>query len=156
MNALKSSRQEAIARVIRSGGIGSQEELAERLGGLGFAATQATISRDLEQLGAIKVRHSGQSRYALPETPPPPRSLAGEPRLKVVLRDWVRTVTPAANLVVIRTPPGSAHIVGVTLDHSDLEDAIGTICGDDTIFVATPSADAAQALCERLVELGGL
>ena len=66
MNALKSSRQEAIARVIRSGGIGSQEELAERLGGLGFTATQATISRDLEQLGAIKVRHSGQSRYALP------------------------------------------------------------------------------------------
>ena len=76
--------------------------------------------------------------------------------MKVVLRDWVRTVTPAANLVVIRTPPGSAHIVGVTLDHSDLEDVMGTICGDDTIFVATPSADAAQALCARLVELGGL
>jgi len=156
MNALKSSRQEAIARVIRSGGIASQEELAERLGGLGFAATQATISRDLEQLGAIKVRHSGQSRYALPETPPPPRSLAGEPRLKAVFRDWVRQITPAGNLVVIKTPPGSAHIVGVTLDHSDLADVVGTICGDDTIFIATPSADAAQALTARLAELGGL
>jgi len=156
MNALKSSRQEAIARVIRSGGIGSQEELAERLGGLGFTATQATISRDLEQLGAIKVRHSGQSRYALPETPPPPRSLAGEPRLKAVLRDWVREITPAANLVVIKTPPGSAHIVGVTLDHSDLQDVLGTICGDDTVFVATPSASGARALSEKLADLGGL
>lgn len=156
MNALKSSRQEAIARVIRSGGIASQEELAERLGGLGFVATQATISRDLEQLGAIKVRHSGQSRYALPETPPPPRSLAGEPRLRVVFRDWVRDLTPAGNLVVIRTPPGSAHIVGVTLDHSALADVVGTICGDDTIFVATPSVKKAEALAAKLTELSGL
>ena len=156
MNALKSSRQEAIARILRSGGIASQEELAERLGGLGFVATQATISRDLEQLGAIKVRHSGQSRYALPETPPPPRSLAGEPRLRVVFRDWVRDLTPAGNLVVIRTPPGSAHIVGVTLDHSALADVVGTICGDDTIFVATPSGKKAEALAAKLTELSGL
>lgn len=156
MNALKSSRQEAIARVIRSGAIASQEELAERIGGLGFVATQATISRDLEQLGAIKVRHSGQSRYALPETPPPPRTMAGEPRLRVVFRDWVRAITPAGNLVIIKTPPGSAHIVGVTLDHSDLADVVGTICGDDTIFIATPSVEAAEALTTKLAQLGGL
>ena len=82
--------------------------------------------------------------------------MAGEPRLRVVFRDWVRAITPAGNLVVIKTPPGSAHIVGVTLDHSDLQDVLGTICGDDTVFVATPSASGARALSEKLADLGGL
>ena len=153
MNALKSSRQEAIAQVIRSGGIGSQEELAERLAGLGFTATQATISRDLEQLGAIKVRKSGQSSYALPEGGAP---TTGDPLMQLVFRDWVQEIAVAGNLVVIKTPPGSAHLVGVSLDQGGLADVVGTICGDDTIFVATPGSEAAHSLREKLAELAGI
>jgi transcriptional regulator of arginine metabolism len=144
----KERRQRTIADLIRSHALASQEELAERLGSLGYAVTQATISRDLEQLGAVKVRREGHLGYALPDqvrdTP--------APRLSAVLRDWVRSVDPAANLVVIKTPPGSAHLVGVVLDQSGLAEIVGTICGDDTIFIATRSAEDANALAAKLEE----
>jgi transcriptional regulator of arginine metabolism len=143
---LKERRQRAIADLIRSNALSSQEELAERLGSLGFATTQATISRDLEQIGAVKLRRNGQLSYALPEgarTEP-------SPRLSSVFRDWVRSIEPAANLVVIKTPPGSAHLVGVALDNSDLSEVLGTICGDDTIFVACRSGGEAAALSSKL------
>ena len=70
--------------------------------------------------------------------------------LATVFRDWVRSVEPAGNLVVIKTPPGSAHLVGVVLDDSDIAEIVGTICGDDTIFVACRGAAEAQALSLRL------
>jgi transcriptional regulator of arginine metabolism len=145
MTDLKERRQCAIADLIRSNALSSQEELAEQLGSLGFAVTQATISRDLEQIGAVKVRRQGQLSYALPDVP-----RNGSSRLATVFRDWVQSVQAAANLVVIRTPPGSAHLVGVALDNSDLFEIVGTICGDDTIFVACRSAAEAQALSSKL------
>ena len=147
MSALKERRQRAIADLIRGQALANQEQLAERLADLGFAATQATISRDLEQIGAVKVRCNGQLSYAL----------AGEvrsgpgPRLAAVLRDWVRSIEPAANLVVIRTPPGSAHLVGVALDGSELPEIVGTICGDDTIFVACRAPGEAETLAVKLL-----
>jgi transcriptional regulator of arginine metabolism len=147
MAELKERRQRTIADLIRSHALASQEELAERLGSMGYAVTQATISRDLEQLGAVKVRRDGQLSYALPEQVRD----APAPRLAAVLRDWVRAVEPAGNLVVIKTPPGSAHLVGVALDQSPPPQVVGTICGDDTIFVAARSAAAAQALAAELL-----
>ena len=152
MTDLKERRQRAIADLIRSAALSSQEELADRLGSLGFAVTQATISRDLEQIGAVKIRRNGEFSYALAEE----RRNGGLAPLAAVFRDWVRTVEPAGTLVVIKTPPGSAHLVGVVLDQSDLPAIAGTICGDDTIFVATPSAAAAQSLSTKLAELAGL
>ena len=146
MTDLKERRQRAIADLIRSDALSSQEELADRLGSLGFAATQATISRDLEQIGAVKLRREGQLSYALAEGP----RNGASPRIAAVFRDWVQSVEPAANLVVIKTPPGSAHLVGVALDHSDLPEIVGTICGDDTIFVACRSAAEARALSSKL------
>lgn len=145
MTDLKERRQRAIADLIRGHALSSQEELADRLGSLGFAVTQATISRDLEQIGAVKVRREGQLSYALPEV-----SGAAPPRLAAVFRDWVRSLEPAGNLVVIRTPPGSAHLVGVVLDQSELPEIVGTICGDDTIFIACASSEEAGALCSKL------
>lgn len=142
MNDLKERRRRAIADLIRSDALSSQEELAERLGALGFAATQATISRDLEQIGAVKVRRDGHLSYTLPEAI---ASGAG-PRLAAVFRDWVRSIDTAANLVVIKTPPGSAHLLGVALDNSDLPQIVGTICGDDTTFIACRSPEEAEAL----------
>jgi transcriptional regulator of arginine metabolism len=146
MTDLKERRQRAIADLIRSSALSSQEELSDRLGSLGFAATQATISRDLEQIGAIKLRQEGQLSYALPQSP----RNGASPRVAAVFRDWVQSVEAAANLVVIKTPPGSAHLVGVALDSSNLAEIVGTICGDDTIFVACRSATEAQALSSKL------
>ena len=142
----KDDRQRAIADLIRGQRLASQEDLAERLASLGYAVTQATISRDLDQLGAVKVRRSGQVSYALPDQV---QSTAG-PRLAAVFRDWVRSIDCAANLVVIKTPPGSAHLVGFALDQSDLPEIVGTICGDDTIFVACRDASVADDLAAKL------
>ena len=150
MSEYKEQRQRALAELIRSNALASQDELAERLAGLGFAVTQATISRDLDQLGAVKVRRSGQVSYALPEQV---RGSTG-PRLAAVLRDWVRSIDVAANLVVVKTPPGSAHLIGVALDQSDLPEVVGTICGDDTIFIACRETAEAQALAAKF--RGGL
>ena len=146
MADLKERRQRAIADLIRANPVANQEELAERLGSLGFAVTQATISRDLDQIGALKVRRNGQLSYSLPDEV---RSRPS-PRLASVFRDWVRSVEAAASMVVIKTPPGSAHLVGVVLDQSDLPEIAGTICGDDTIFVACRSAAEAQVLTSKL------
>jgi transcriptional regulator of arginine metabolism len=146
MTDLKERRQRAIADLVRGQTLSSQEELADRLGSLGFAVTQATISRDLEQLGAIKVRRDGQLSYALPQA----ARNGPSSRLAAVFRDWVQSVEPAGNLVVIRTPPGSAHLVGVALDESALPEIVGTICGDDTMFVACRSEAAADMLCAKL------
>jgi transcriptional regulator of arginine metabolism len=141
----KERRQRTIADLIRSHALASQEELAERLNAMGYAVTQATISRDLEQLGAMKVRRDGRLGYTLPDQVRD----APSPRLASMLRDWVRSVEPAANLVVLKTPPGSAHLVGVALDQSALPEIVGTICGDDTVFVAARSGGEAEALAAK-------
>lgn len=135
-----------MADLIRGGALSSQEELAERLSQLGFAVTQATISRDLEQIGAVKVRRGGQLSYALQDQP----QGIGGPRLAALLRDFVLSIDAAANLLVIKTPPGSAHLIGVALDQSDMAEIVGTICGDDTIFAACRSASDADAIAAKL------
>jgi transcriptional regulator of arginine metabolism len=146
MTDLKERRHRAIADLIRGGALSSQEELAERLSGLGFAVTQATISRDLEQIGAVKVRRAGQLSYALPEQV---QAFPGS-GLPSLLRDFVQSIDIAANLVVLKTPPGSAHLIGVALDNSALSEIVGTICGDDTIFIACASNDRAAELATKL------
>ena len=150
MSELKERRLRAVADLIRTEALASQEEVAERLSGLGFSVTQATVSRDLEQLGALKIRRDGHISYALPgkigESPAPSR-LAG------VIRDWVRSVDLAANLAVLKTPPGSAHLVGVALDEAALPEVVGTICGDDTLFVACRTSEDAAALAHILNSL---
>ena len=148
MTELKERRQRAIADLIRSRALASQEELAERLTKQGFAVTQATISRDLEQIGAVKVRRDGQLSYSLPDQVRD----AATPKLAAVFRDWVRSIDPAGNLVVIKTPPGSAHLVGVALDGAEMPEVVGTICGDDTIFVACRTEKAGKKLARTLSE----
>lgn len=131
MNA-KDQRRTLIADWLRGGGVGGQEALVARLGAAGFAATQATVSRDLEALGAVKVRRDGAVRYLLAE------SFGGgaSPRLGAMLAQWVVSMTTAGALLVLRTPPGSANIVAHAIDQAGLAEVAGTIAGDDTIFVA--------------------
>ena len=153
MNAeLKERRQRAIVDLIQANALASQDELAERLAGLGYAVTQATISRDLEQIGAVKVRRDGQLSYALPQQVRAPAS----PPLEAVLRQWVSAIDIAMNLVVIRTPPGSAHLIGVALDQSEIPAVVGTVCGDDTVFVACRTVDDARELASGFRSATGL
>ena len=146
MSEFRERRQRTIANLIRSDAMASQEELAERLAALGFAVTQATVSRDLEQLGAVKVRRAGQLSYALPDQV----RGAQAPQIAAVFREWVRSIDTAGTMVVIKTPPGSAHIVGVVLDNAGLAEIVGTICGDDTIFVACRDFPQAESLARKL------
>ena len=103
MHYAKQRRQKAIADLIRSTVVASQQELAQLLASQGFEATQATISRDLEQIGAIKIRRSGQMAYGIAAE----AAVSPGPRFETLLREYALSVEPAANLVVIKTPPGS-------------------------------------------------
>jgi transcriptional regulator of arginine metabolism len=151
MTDSRDQRLRAIADLIRTRPISSQDEVAEGLSALGFTVTQATISRDLEQLGAIKSRRDGLLIYALPEQV---GSLTNDgPNIASVFRDWVRSVDVAGNLVVVKTPPGTAHLVGVALDRAELPQVVGTICGDDTLFVAVRDAANAPTFAQQLQNL---
>ena len=130
----KNQRQHRITKLLESQAVTSQTQLVALLAGEGVEATQTTVSRDLEDLGAVKVRlPGGDTAYALPELPV--QQIAPEDHLRRVLGEWVVEVAHSANLVVLRTPPGSAHVVGSALDRSGLEGVIGTVAGDDTVLV---------------------
>src|SRR5581483_4511183 len=121
----------------------------------GVVATQATVSRDLEELGAIKVRAGGgESVYAIPELPKD--QVAPEDHLRRVLGDWVVEVAHSGNLVVLRTPPGSAHVVGSALDRAGLDDIIGTVAGDDTVLVIVDEGMGGQAMAAQLRDVAGI
>lgn len=137
-------RQQALSGLLRRSRHSRQDELVGELRALGHVVTQATVSRDLDQLGAIKIRQGGETRYALPGAIG--AAPASEARMKSLFAEWVRAVVPAASLVVLKTPPGSAHLVGVALDAADLPEVVGTVSGDDTLFVATISAEQAAEL----------
>jgi transcriptional regulator of arginine metabolism len=146
MTAAKQQRQRLIADWLRRYRIGSQEELVARLDLAGVAATQATVSRDLDELGAARVRGAGAMHYRLPSQPE-----AGNPhRLGQLLADWVTDIIAAGNLVVLKTPPGSANLVANALDAAGLEGVAGTIAGDDTIFVALSDGAVPDAIAEGL------
>ena len=118
-------------------------------------ATQATVSRDLEEVGAIKVRAAGgDSVYAIPDLPKEQR--APEDHLRRVLGDWVVEVAHSGNLVVLRTPPGSAHVVGSALDRAGLTDILGTVAGDDTLLVVAAERVGGAKVAKKLSSLANL
>jgi transcriptional regulator of arginine metabolism len=147
----RSKRQRAIADLIRGEPVASQEEVTARLRIRGFPVTQATVSRDLDQLGAVKVKRGGVMTYALPDQIGD-SDWAGA-RLRRIFADWVQSVEAAGNLLVLRTPPGSAHLVGLALDQARLPEVAGTICGDDTLFVALRDGVAAAAMAAQFQNL---
>ena len=151
----KNQRQHRISRILEHNAVGSQAELVELLAAEGVVATQATVSRDLEDLGAVKVRvPGGETVYAIPEVTKD--RLAPEDHLRRVLGDWVVEVAHSGNLVVVRTPPGSAHVVASALDRSGLEGMLGTVAGDDTIFVLAAENISGAGLASVLSTLAGL
>lgn len=153
--SVKHRRQQAITRLIGQHAVGNQPHLLELLAREGVRSTQATVSRDLDELGVIKVRASGgHNVYALPaiETD----RIAPFDQLRRVLGEWVADVAASANLVVLRTPPGCAHVVASALDRSGIDGLLGTVAGDDTLIcVASPTSNGDE-LAQTLRGLSGL
>ena len=151
----KPQRQHRIVKLLAEQAVTSQAHLVDLLAAEGVQATQATVSRDLDDLGAIKVRVAGgETVYAIPELPTEQR--APEDHLRRVFGDWVVEVAHSGNLVVLRTPPGSAHVVGSALDRAGLPDVLGTVAGDDTLFVVVAEELGGAAVAQRLSELAGI
>ncbi len=151
----KTQRQHKIAKYLETEDVSSQAQLVELLAADGINATQATVSRDLDDLGAIKVRaRGGVTVYAVPELPKdqvPPAD-----HLRRVLGDWVVDVAHSQNLVILRTPPGSAHVVASALDRSSLPEVLGTVAGDDTLIIVADEDVPGSTLADQLGELAGL
>jgi len=151
----KTSRQHKIVQILAEVAVTSQSQLVELLVGAGVEATQATVSRDLEDIGAIKVRvPGGDLVYALPEHTN--EQVAPPDHLRRVLSDWVAEVRHSQNIVVVRTPPGSAHVVASALDRSGLEGVLGTVAGDDSIMIVATEETTGKALAEHIQILAGI
>ena len=131
-------RQARIVAILSANSVRSQTELAALLAGEGIEVTQATLSRDLEELGAVKLRGAdgGVGVYVVPEDGSPVRGVSGgTERLSRLLGDLLVSTDASGNLAVLRTPPGAAHYLASAIDRAALPYVVGTIAGDDTIFV---------------------
>ena len=149
---MKRRRQQAILDLVRREPLGSQAAILERLRGQGFDVTQPTVSRDLEELGLVRVRDAtGHLRYASPAEAG--TNGHGIDRLHRVLAEFVLRLEASRNIVVVRTPPGSANTVAQVIDQVGLEDVIGTVAGDDTILVVTREGVRGSTVVKRLQDL---
>jgi len=156
----KAARQARIVEILWNGAVGSQTQLADLLAEQGLNVTQATLSRDLIELRAEKVRSaSGALVYAVPGEGGDRSVLADQggefvsAKLARQCQDLLVSADASANLVVLRTPPGAASFLGSAIDRSNLPEVLGCIAGDDTILVISRAPDGGQALASRFLAL---
>jgi transcriptional regulator of arginine metabolism len=146
-------RREEILRIVRETPVHSQDELLNALRTHGFSVTQPTLSRDLRELGLVKMPQG----YVSPDAIAPVATFTPrEHRFEQLVRDSVISAEAAINLVVIKTPVAAAQPLASAIDATRIEDALGTIGGDDTIFIAFRTPDAAAAFARRIHEIAGL
>ncbi|WP_419841587.1 arginine repressor [Candidatus Poriferisodalis sp.] len=152
----KMRRQHLIRELLSSHEVGSQAQLVQLLAEHSVEVAQATVCRDLVELGVAKMRTAGRTVYAIPATDAPEALRSGT--LRRVFSDWVLEVRSSLNLVVLRTPPGSAHVVASAIDRSGngIEGVVGTVAGDDTLLVVACEELGGRAVAERCRELAGL
>ena len=135
--------------------VSRQAKLVELLKSEGIDVTQATLSRDLEELGAVKVRVPvGDSVYAIPDNPT--ERVLPVDYLRRVLGEWLVEVSVSNNIVVLKTPPGSAHVVASAVDRAGLLEIIGTVAGDDTVLLVAASDTTGEEVSEKLKNLAGI
>jgi transcriptional regulator of arginine metabolism len=147
----KAARHERIASLIRRADVRSQTELAERLAHDGIQVTQATLSRDLEELRAVKVRGA----YLIPEDGERALRPAEQATSKLIrlLRELLTSVDHSGNLVVLRTPPGAAQFLASAIDRAALHEVVGTIAGDDTVMAIAREPLSGKDLADRFTAL---
>jgi transcriptional regulator of arginine metabolism len=153
MEVIKQLRQREIRDLLAQRPIRTQQELAAALRDRGFRATQATISRDVAELGLIKSSQDGIQSYTVPARVTEAES-TGEERLRALLHDLPVNVREAGLMLVIKTLPGSAHAIAAALDRTRWSEVVGSIAGDDTVFVAFADRAALQRVRGRLASLG--
>lgn len=151
----KAARQARITQILEADDVTSQSDLARRLLEVGLAVTQATLSRDLEELGAMKVRSGGgELVYRLPDD-----REHGDPgkanltRLARLAEELLVSAEQTINQVVLRTPPGGAQLLASAIDKAGLQAVAGTIAGDDTILLVCRSVEAAESVAPYLLDL---
>jgi transcriptional regulator of arginine metabolism len=157
----KAARQAQISGILARTQVRSQEELAELLAERGVKVTQATLSRDLEELGAVRLRAGGALVYALPAGADSPGGLAGPAGaghyppgpLPRAVADLLLTAEASANLVVLRTPPGGAQLLASAIDHAAWPPILGTVAGDDTVLVITRGPAGGDRVARALLDL---
>jgi transcriptional regulator of arginine metabolism len=151
----KPQRHHRILRILEEHPVSSQAQLVQLLEAEGVVATQATVSRDLEELGAVKVRiPGGAMAYAIPEYTKD--RVPGDDHLRRLMGEFVVEVAHSGNLVILRTPPGSAHVVASALDRATLPTILGTVAGDDTILVVCRESAGGAAVGADLAGMAGL
>ena len=149
---MKVQRHAAIIRIVRRERVHNQEKLRELLHAEGIAVTQATLSRDLHNLGLSKVTDpAGGSFYAVPSA-----HLAPFPPVEQLVSTLLLSIDGVGPFAVVKTPPGSAEALGGSLDHASWDDVLGTIAGDDTLLIITRSEAARARVAKRLGKLAGI
>lgn len=150
----KAARQGLIVDLLTREAIRSQTELAELLAAEGFAVTQGTLSKDLVDVGAIRLRSaSGELTYAVPEGEASDTRRA-HARMVRLAAELLLSAEASANLVVVKTPPGAAQFLASAIDKAGLDAVLGTIAGDDSILIVSRAPDGGAALAEHLLALG--
>ena len=150
------ARQARIVELITQRAVHSQSELLALLEAEGIGSTQATLSRDLDELGAVKLRGAdgGTPVYVIPDDGSPVRGIeGGTARLARLLGELLVSADASGNLAVLRTPPGAAHYLASALDRAALHDVFGTIAGDDTLLVVAREPRTGAELVDRLQSL---
>ena len=142
-------RQRMIAELLDEHEVSTQQQLQHLLAGLGVDVTQATVSRDLDRLGVMRVRRHGRLVYALPEDEAPTDPIAQV----VIALGLVRTMEASGNLAVLRTGPANAHPVAIAFDNASLPEIIGTIAGDDTIALVAREPSTGNDLIQLIERL---
>ena len=149
----KTARQHRITKLLEENQVTNQTQLVELLAADGIEVNQATVSRDLEELSAVKVRvPGGETAYAIPELPHD--QVSTDDHLRRVLGDWVAGIDRSGDLAVLRTPPGCAHVVASAIDRSGTPGIIGTVAGDDTLLVIAAHG-AGGDVESRIADLSG-
>jgi transcriptional regulator of arginine metabolism len=147
----KTTRQKLIKDIVKKNTVKTQDALLELLKNAGVNATQATLSRDIKELQIVKISdQQGGTKYACSS------SLSGEAssyRFKNVLMDAVRSITPAENIVVIKSYPGMGSAVGASIDMLHDEQIVGSLAGDDTVFIVMKNKEEANIFAEELKEI---
>lgn len=158
--ATKAARQQLISRLLGSHDVHSQADLVALLDREGVSATASTVSRDLDELDAVRVRQAdGVLVYAVPaeggdrSARAANDSATAQARLQRLLRDLLVSAQGSANLVVLRTPPGAAQFLASAIDHVQMTDTLGTIAGDDTVLLISRDANGGEALAAQITQL---
>lgn len=156
--ATRVARQARIVAMVSTMAIRSQTELAKLLAAEGVDVTQATLSRDLDELGAVKLRGAdgGAPIYVIPEDGSPVRGVqGGTSRLARLLGELLVSADGSANLTVLRTPPGAAQFLASAIDRAALHEVVGTIAGDDTVMVIAREPLTGVELANRFMTMAG-